>query len=146
MIRTEKAALDDAAAAATASPIKTTDISIQESVDKVVRETNFNPRQAERLRERAGELCDLLGDDLTPEAAVTIAKHYVEEEEKASWEVVRKNNFTPHRVSPKKAANTSSASDVPEITGVLSAEQVNKQILARSRVAEFRPLRKFDEG
>ena len=57
MVTRQLAALESATPASPVSSIPiSADISIQESVDRVVDEMKYDPRQAERLLERAGAL------------------------------------------------------------------------------------------
>ena len=123
------------------------DATLQGSIDRVVTETKWDADVANQFAVRATEIYNNHQTDVSIADAVGFAKvDTVRELEKESWEIVKGKNARSHKRSPAKSADASTCSDEPMVTGFKSAEQVNKELLARSRLKEFRPSKRFGEG
>ena len=144
---TAQNAAPQAAPAATPSPTRSREAADMSLQQKLIVVEKWDIGKANRFAVRATEIYENLHYDITIAEAVSAAKvDTVQEQERESWETVKGRNATSHKRSPAKSADVSTRSDEPLITAVKSADQVNKELLARSRLKEFRPSKLIDEG
>ena len=129
--------------------------SLEELVRRTVQKRKWDAQSAAKLMATARKDWGLLNQfegGFSRKDAVEVAASEVEREREGSWNIADHTNRKSHRPSPPKkpqsfnGADSTRSSDTPIITQVKTAEDVNRETLARSRIAGYRPSEKFDEG
>ena len=131
------------------SPAKSLDTSLPASVARAVEGKEWDAAARQKVETRAAELLPLVDGD--QKTAITIAVTDIEKEVEEEWNLVGRSNRKSHRSPPKTpvndkdplptspAAASTASRNSPIITHVIAAEKANRETLARSRMADWRP-------
>ena len=123
------------------------DISLAASVAKAVEGRQWDAATVQKIEALAADILPLVDGHV--DSAVKVAVSDAERNVQGDWSMVDRSNRKSHRSPPKtpvrgpsspaSAAASSTSNDAPIITHVIAAEKMNREVLARNRMADWRP-------